>query len=444
MRAALQEIRHEGVRHRAAFRPVRRSPVSDGRWGLFERWGVEIEYMIVDAETLRVAPISDRVLTGGGGGPESEIVVGPLAWSNELVLHVLELKTGEPAVSLHGLAGAFQEGIREANRRLEPSGAMLMPTGMHPFMDPLRETRLWPHDYSAVYQAFDRIFGCTGHGWANLQSVHLNLPFRDDGEFRRLHAGIRAALPLLPALAASSPFMEGRVTPWLDTRLEVYRHNADRVPAVSGLIVPEPAATEQEYRRAILGRIYADLEPLDPEGELREEWVNARGAIARFDRGTIEIRVLDTQECAIADLAVVAGAAALIRRLSEEMAASVEMLDALETERLAALLLDAVADGEATRIDDSAYLAVLGWTGGPCRARDIWDRVISDGLDDGPDRNAWERALEVILGEGCLARRILRSTGATPEPRAIHATYRALVRALAGGTQLRVRDRDTA
>ena len=44
------------------------------------------------------------------------------------------------------------------------------------------------------------------------------------------------------------------------------------------------------YERDILQRIYSDLEPLDPEGVLRHEWVNARGAIARFDRGTVEIR----------------------------------------------------------------------------------------------------------------------------------------------------------
>jgi hypothetical protein len=30
---------------------------------------------------------------------------------------------------------------------------------------------------------------------------------------------------------------------------------------------------------------------------LRHEWVNARGAIARFDRSAIEIRVLDVAEC---------------------------------------------------------------------------------------------------------------------------------------------------
>jgi len=47
-------------------------------------------------------------------------------------------------------------------------------------MDPNREMVIWPHDYSVVYEAFNRIFDCRGHGWANLQAVHLNLPFADD------------------------------------------------------------------------------------------------------------------------------------------------------------------------------------------------------------------------------------------------------------------------
>jgi hypothetical protein len=244
-------------------------------------------------------------------------------------------------------------------------------------MDPLRQTKLWPHDYSVVYETFDRIFGCTGHGWANLQSAHLNLPFRDDEEFRRLHAAIRATLPLLPALAASSPIVEGRITPWLDTRIEVYRHNAERVPSVSGMIVPETARSEGEYHDVILRPIWADLEPHDPDGVLREEWVNARGAIARFDRGTIEIRVLDTQECAVADLAVIAAATALIRRLTDEATASADTLNALPTERLASILLDTATRGDRSEIDWREYLEALGWAHGACRARDVWDHASS-------------------------------------------------------------------
>jgi len=144
-------------------------------WGLFERFGVELEYMIVRRDSLAVAPIADRLLAPDADEPEAEIEVAGVAWSNELVLHVLEMKTPDgPATSLDGLIDVFDAGVREADHRLQPD-ARLLPSGMHPFMDPLTETRLWPHEFSPVYRAFDRIFDCRGHGWSNVQSAHLQI-----------------------------------------------------------------------------------------------------------------------------------------------------------------------------------------------------------------------------------------------------------------------------
>src|SRR5262249_20775901 len=183
---------------------------------LCQGFGVELEYMIVDADSLHVLPVADRVLHSVAGEYVNDVERGAITWSNELALHVIELKTTEPAPHLDGLCASFEESIGEINERLAPLKGRLMPTAMHPWMEPDREMRLWPHDYSPVYEAFNRIFDCRGHGWANLQSVHLNLPFANDKEFARLHAAVRLLLPLLPALAASSPVVEGRPTGFLD------------------------------------------------------------------------------------------------------------------------------------------------------------------------------------------------------------------------------------
>ncbi|HYE03301.1 MAG TPA: glutamate-cysteine ligase family protein, partial [Phycisphaerales bacterium] len=204
--------------------------MTPGRLGLFDAFGVELEYMIVDRQTLGVRPIADRVLMAGARSAEpvsdAEVPETGIGWSNELVLHVIELKTVEPVPALAGLPARFADSVRRVNRILSSLGARLMPSAMHPLMDPARDMRLWPHDNAEIYAAFDRIFGCTGHGWSNLQSVHLNLPFRGDEEFGRLHAAVRLILPMLPALAASSPMMDGRVTGVADNRLAVYRTNA--------------------------------------------------------------------------------------------------------------------------------------------------------------------------------------------------------------------------
>jgi len=127
-------------------------------------------------------PIADRVLVDEAGRPVDESDSGDLVWSNELVMHVVELKTNGPAREFSGLSDTFGTEIGRMNRLLADKGAMLLPTGMHPLMDPKRETVLWNHEGSEIYRAYDRIFDCRGHGWANLQSIHINLPFGDDDE----------------------------------------------------------------------------------------------------------------------------------------------------------------------------------------------------------------------------------------------------------------------
>src|SRR3990172_2290426 len=96
---------------------------------LFERVGIELEYMIVDAETLSVKPIADRLIHAAAGEYVNAVERGPVTWSNELVNHVIELKTTEPVSELAGLDTLFQNEIRTINRLLEPFDARLMPTG---------------------------------------------------------------------------------------------------------------------------------------------------------------------------------------------------------------------------------------------------------------------------------------------------------------------------
>jgi carboxylate-amine ligase len=386
--------------------------------GLFEAYGIEIEYMIVDAGTLDVLPVTDRVMHAMAGGYVDEVEAGALCWSNELALHVIELKTNGPAPVLDGLHGSFQADIARINALLRESGGRLMPTAMHPWMDPARETRLWPHDHSPVYEAFNRIFDCRGHGWSNLQSMHINLPFRGDGEFARLHAAIRATLPLLPALAASSPLMDGRLTGTLDNRLEVYRTNARRIPSVSGMVVPEPVYSRAEYEKDLLGRIYHDLALHDPEGILRNEWVNARGAIARFDRDAIEIRVLDTQECPAADLAFARLIVAVVQALTEEAWYGMRQLRELDTTTLLHSFELCVRDADEAVIIDRTLPRIFGFPErGRCLARELWQHLQETLLPHPPAEDA--AIYRLYLNQGTLARRIVRAleqeSGSRPE-----------------------------
>jgi len=376
---------------------------------LFQAFGVELEYMLVNRDSLDVLPAADSLLSAQAGelSGDAEGLEG-IDWSNELVLHVLEFKTAGPAPALTGLAAAFQRNVARANELAAALDARLMPGAAHPWMDPHTQTRLWPHDYSDVYQAYDRIFGCKGHGWSNLQSVHINLPFRGDEEFGRLHAAIRLLLPLMPALTASSPLLDSRSTGWLDSRMEVYCHNSERIPPVAGQIVPEAAFTEEEYERLIYAPMLAAIAPHDPDGVLKKEFLNSRGAIARFDRGSIEIRVLDIQECPQADLATAALISASLKKL-----AFGGWIDPLEQRRwkvepLARLFHEVIRHGHRARIDDRDYLSLFGLRGRESlTALDFWNHLAGVCLPDFEHDPGWDAPLKVLLGQGCLAGRIL-------------------------------------
>jgi carboxylate-amine ligase len=161
---------------------------------LFDGFGVELEYMIVDKNTLQVKAIADELLKHELGSIGSDYENGIVTWSNELVLHVIEIKSTKPEADLPSLEKAFAENVIRINKILEKWNAMLLPTAAHPFMNPFTDTKLWPHDNNEVYALYDKLFDSKGHGWSNLQSTHLNLPFHGDEEFAKLHA---AATPSL-------------------------------------------------------------------------------------------------------------------------------------------------------------------------------------------------------------------------------------------------------
>lgn len=285
---------------------------------LFEVVGLELEYPIVDVDLRPLCLVEDafRLIRRR---PTSEVEYRQVGFSNELAAHVFELKTLAPQYSLVRAEAALFEGASYFAEVLrEHFGARLLPTGMHPFMRP-GDTRLWRRAGRRIYEAYERIFPLREHGWLNVQSCHVNLPFGTEVETVMLHNAIACLLPYLPALAASSPIYEGRLGDCVDNRLAFYRGNQRRIPQITGDVVPEYMISYQDYRREILWPIYTSLEELDGGDRLMHEWVNSRGAIPRFARKAIEIRVLDVQECVKADVAIAAFVRAAARALVDRL-----------------------------------------------------------------------------------------------------------------------------
>ncbi|HEY8519884.1 MAG TPA: glutamate-cysteine ligase family protein [Gammaproteobacteria bacterium] len=396
------------------------------------RLHLALEYAIVDGESLDVAPAADGLLeaVSAAGGDRA----GEPRWAHRLPRHVVALQgVTASAAGLAGLAGAFQREIALANRELERHGLRLMPSSMHPWMDPSRELAVWPGEGSERYAALGRVVDCNAHGIANAYRAALALPFGSDEELARLHSAVRFLLPILPGLAASSPLVAGERNGVLDNRLALHRAAYARLPALAGEIVPDPVGSLEEYRDRVLEPLYAALAEHDPEGLLRDWPVDARGAVVRLDLQAIEVSALDAQEAPAMDAAYATLIAAVVRLLAEEQWAEERSLRGWRTESLAQLLERAARDAERAEIGDRRYLAALGFRGGSATLRRLWEHLAEQvdaraGLDEHTGRR-----LEHYLRHGSLATRIAQACGLLPSPAAIARVYERLCESLATG-----------
>jgi gamma-glutamyl:cysteine ligase YbdK (ATP-grasp superfamily) len=228
----------------------------------------------------------------------------------------MELKANHPFKS----PVAFEETMRQAvvtvNEFLNKNFyANLLGTGMHPLLK-LDETGVWPHHHRRIYEEYSKIFNLKQHGWLNIQSFHLNLPFANEADAVKLHNCLSELSAYVPAISAASPFFEGKEGPDVDNRLTFYRLNQKEVPSITGDIVPEYTQSTKTYRQNIIGRYTRDLAKKGANKTiLNREWVNSRGVIFRFDRKALELRVMDEQECTKSDVALSCFVRAALRGL---------------------------------------------------------------------------------------------------------------------------------
>ena len=277
--------------------------------------GPEHELSIVNDE-LKALPISDRVIRNYCGKLVNFVELPDFSFGKEMQLHVMELKANAPFRS----PKAFEETMHKAVTSLsnflgEKYGAYLLGTGMHPLLN-LDETGVWPHRHKKIYKEYGKVFNLKQHGWLNIQSFHLNLPYRKETNGVLLHNLLATLCPYLPAIAASSPIYEGAMQDNVDNRLAFYKVNQREVPSVSGDVVPEYVSSFDMYHKDVIGLYSRALAKAGAaKSILFKEWVNSRGVIFRFDRSALEVRVMDEQECIKSDVALSCFVRAALRGL---------------------------------------------------------------------------------------------------------------------------------
>jgi gamma-glutamyl:cysteine ligase YbdK (ATP-grasp superfamily) len=276
--------------------------------------GPEHEYSLVD-KNLNVLPIADKIIKEYCGRMVNFIELPNFTFGKEMQLHVMEIKANKPFKSPTEFEETMHSAVLSLNGILEKYGANLLGTGMHPLMD-LKDTAVWPHYHRKIYHAYSKIFNLTQHGWLNIQSFHLNLPYQKEADAIQIHNHLANLCAYLPAISASSPIFEGKTGPDQDNRLQFYKVNQKEVPSITGEVIPEYVSSLSEYKRDVIERYSSDLAKAGADKTLlHREWVNSRGVIFRFDRCALEVRVMDQQECVKSDVGLACFVRAVLRGL---------------------------------------------------------------------------------------------------------------------------------
>ena len=296
--------------------------------------GTEHEYSVTDLQ-YNALPISDQILKSICGRYESEILFGDVKLGKELQKHVLEFIPRFPVDTIPALEVQLVRGIQKFFHIFQ-GRYHLLGLGMHPTLT-LDKTAVWDHDEGDYYEAYDRLFNIRQHGWLNIQALQINLSYEGDTALVAMYNRLRALLPYLIAITASSPMVEGRLTGPADNRLLYYLKNQKEIPAICHGIIPDPIRNVDDYRAA-QENIFSELKKRNA-AILCEEWVNSGGVIVRFSRRCLEIKALDEQECVRSDMAVCAFVQALMRCSTTP--------PVTDQEGLAHLLDEAIREGTA-------------------------------------------------------------------------------------------------
>jgi len=243
--------------------------------------GIEEELLLVDEETLQLAPIAGAVL----GGME----VPSAAAGHEAYAAQLELRSPPCATTREAT-----EALAGLRARARAAGATLMGGGLHP-TGGMGDTELVPA--TRYERVADEMRGLLRRTPESALHVHVGLP--DERAAIRAFNALRARLPLLQALSASSPWWFG-----VDSGLASARYALTR--SYPGRGIPPPLAELEELETLTEVTLAAAGVP-----EATFLWWDLR-LHPRY--GTVEARELDAQS----RLDDVAALTALVRAIAFE------------------------------------------------------------------------------------------------------------------------------
>ena len=235
--------------------------------------GVEEEFSILDPETLDLAPRFEELRSLAEGDPIlSEGVAG------ELIRSEIEIISGIGA-NLHDALARQRERRGRLFALAGAQGAALGATGTHPWADYRAQSIIDTDHYRRVEEGLKYV------AWRNNTfSLHVHLGVRDIDRAVRACDRLRPVLPLLLAISANSPYLDGRDSGLHSARTQSFTKSFPRCG------VPDAFGGWRAYREYIefLVRTRSIV-------EFTQVWWSVR---PHFSFGTVEVRICDVQATA--------------------------------------------------------------------------------------------------------------------------------------------------
>jgi carboxylate-amine ligase len=235
--------------------------------------GVEEEFSILLPSTLDLAPRFEQLRTVAKSDPIlHEHITG------ELISSEIEI--------ISGVGGDVHDALeRQRDRRTrlfalaDAQGVALGATGTHPWADYREQPIIDTEHYRRVEDGLKYV------AWRNNTfSLHVHLGVRDIDRAVRACDRLRQVLPLLLAISANSPYLDGRDTGLHSARTQSFTKSFPRCG------VPDAFGSWSAYREYI-----EFLRDTSSIVEFTQVWWSVR---PHFSFGTVEVRICDVQATA--------------------------------------------------------------------------------------------------------------------------------------------------
>ncbi|MGI8556978.1 MAG: carboxylate-amine ligase [Solirubrobacteraceae bacterium] len=236
--------------------------------------GIEEEFAILDPRSLALAQRYEELRARAGA---TDAVLGEHL-TGELIASEIEIVSGRG----ENLADALER-QRDRRRRLfaltDREGALLGATGTHPWADYREQPIIDTEHYRRVEQGLQYVARRN-----NTFSLHVHVGVRGADRAVKVCDRLREELPLLLALSANSPFLDGVHSGLHSARTQSFTKSFPRCG------VPDAFGGWGAYREYIeLLRATASIV------EFTQVWWSVR---PHFEFGTVEVRVCDVQATA--------------------------------------------------------------------------------------------------------------------------------------------------